>query len=836
MKSIQRGKLIMKRNFGSSTSRDGASSVPWKKRGTKINQRNSTQVRGGSDEISGVIKTSRTEFVPASSNSDDSDDVQRLIKSQKIAPRSSLSKGLHSATMDKSRSKTRKRKRIASGENTQQASLDIHTSSPAGKRSRIEKRVELDRELVPRRRPSKFKSILSETEGKITTEKDIVTQKLRTVDTVEDSNPSEDERYCTSPAKNNVSELTRMKSSSSNRNSADAVEMEPPQGESVPCCEEDSEEEGGEDENYRGDEDDESELHRERNDPDKRFPPTQKYTLDDREYLVNRVENSIEDREADGFDETDPLTLLLRKQAEENRIDRLERGEDPRIVDRRGSLPYGLAEPGISTKDLWECEILRRKREFYFGKESELKVSLRVFATRAGSKRSESFKAISVNESNNIDVRHASESIFARSARNGTGEESWAQFRICVGQFLRPCIAYHRVDLDDAWKPGAFYKVAEDKYIFQAFLQFFRGKGKAGSVMNKAKLLGRFVKGAIMYFLNNPRFNDEDENRKFQSKMEETLIYLNQMAAVNKKQSRLERARAKEERPRIEAGKYIPEEDFDDFRKEALELLSGVMKTVKDKVEETGKNDMETKLDVFRSLVVSRKGLLDKWGLNFTAMLVFFGNGQRNQVFRLLNAPLLPDLLTFERENEENDRHAPIKMDLIETAVEKVPRDIRIPYIMFDNVILPFLKFHVEFVRPILLERALENGNRKTNYLLLHTKLGKKLTSQNIRYAIVTFVKRMNPDAHLTPKDIRASFSTYMIRRYVKARTSEQELEGCFQSLEPQAFKEMMAAVMNTSVRMLDQVYMESSHSSFGDHIARVLKLGDFSSRIDFSM
>lgn len=211
--------------------------------------------------------------------------------------------------------------------------------------------------------------------------------------------------------------------------------------------------------------------------------------------------------------------------------------------------------------------------------------------------------------------------------------------------------------------------------------------------------------------------------------------------------------------------------------------------------------------------------------------MVFFGNGQRNQLYRLLKSPLIVDLQLCRREEEEYVDNGPVTMNLIENCHEKVVRDKRIPEIMFDKAILQFLTFQVEVVRQILLERARELKNPVTNHLLLHTKEGTRLSSPNIRFAVIKFVKYIKPEVHYTPKDIRAGFSSYIIRKYIKERNSTGDSRSSWKTLEPLAFKEMMAAVMNTSVEMLEEVYMEATHSSFGTHGMKILRLGNFRCR-----
>ena len=556
----------------------------------------------------------------------------------------------------------------------------------------------------------------------------------------------------------------------------------------------------------------------------------------DNEYLVGPGENDEDELNLSDIEvleaNNDPLARLLRQQEEEKMVRMMESGELQRSkkLSKPGARKKHL--PGLGVEMAWQAEVSRRDREFYYGKEALLQVPRVVVKKRTGKRMTTPFRSIGVNEENNRDIRYIGEVSFGNIARHGSSHESWEQFRICSGQFLRACVAYHRVELNEAWKPGQFLKVASDKFIFRAFLQHFAGKGSAASLMNKAKLLARFVKSAIMYFSKKPRYSNDSENRKMQAQMEEVLVYLNQMGTENAKLAKVRRAREKEEVPRIESMKFIPEQDFDTFREIALKNLHGIMDTVHRETERIGKYDLSTKTSAFRSLTVVRKGLLSKWTLNFTSLLILFGNGQRNQVYRMLKAPNAADLRVHGRGTKPNQPKPILKLGLVESSVEKVCRDAMIPYIMFDSAILPSLLFHVEVARPLLLEKAEECGLKKSDYLVLHSKFGTPLTSCNIRYAILQFVRNIDPELHITPMDLRASFATYMIRKYIQAQSKKDgNIIGSFQCLSTLQFKSMMAAVMNTSVAMLEKVYMEASHASYGDQIADILKLGDFSER-----
>lgn len=105
------------------------------------------------------------------------------------------------------------------------------------------------------------------------------------------------------------------------------------------------------------------------------------------------------------------------------------------------------------------------------------------------------------------------------------------------------------------------------------------------------------------------------------------------------------------------------------------------------------------------------------------------------------------------------------------------------------------------------------------HHLVLHSRCGSSLSTLKVRSTIISFMKEINPEFHITPRDIRAIFASYMIRRYVRRRISENDGDNTFKNMEPKAVKEVMAEVMNTSVPMLEKVELEVSHGSVGFHI-----------------
>jgi len=307
--------------------------------------------------------------------------------------------------------------------------------------------------------------------------------------------------------------------------------------------------------------------------------------------------------------------------------------------------------------------------------------------------------------------------------------------------------------------------------------------------------------------------------------MKRTGAHCCKMASTHKKMESARKSITKEVSHKASIGKLITENDFDEFREEAASSLNGIVKSVEAHFSSRSTVDRSSKRRAFNAFIESNGAMIRKWCINVLALLILYGNGQRNQVYRMLKSPTITELDAFEENEGGSSASVPFNMDLVGDEGEKVPRDVKIPFIMFDPVVFPFIYFHVDYVRPYLVQVAEGKGNFVSNALLLDTRNGMPLSSDNVRFTFVSFVKHINPELHLTPMDVRACYATYMTRRYVERNMEGNEERCSFSSMNESTFFEMLSSVMNTSSDMLRNVYTAASHTSYAEQVADVLDI-----------
>ena len=101
--------------------------------------------------------------------------------------------------------------------------------------------------------------------------------------------------------------------------------------------------------------------------------------------------------------------------------------------------------------------------------------------------------------------------------------------------------------------------------------------------------------------------------------------------------------------------------------------------------------------------------------------MLFFGNGQRTQVYTFLKAPDLAELELFEKERD--GVRAESVLEIIINEKEKRPRDLLLPSLMLDPLLYPVVKFQVEFFLPYLYEKhSIPRHHHLRAYLILHSR------------------------------------------------------------------------------------------------------------------
>jgi len=145
---------------------------------------------------------------------------------------------------------------------------------------------------------------------------------------------------------------------------------------------------------------------------------------------------------------------------------------------------------------------------------------------------------------------------------------------------------------------------------------------------------------------------------------------------------------------------------------------------------------------------------------------------------------------------------------------------------MLDPTTLEYVKFQVQFVQPFLLEKYnIARGTKDSQKLVLDTRNGRPLNSDNVRHTLSSWIRHIDSELHITPMDLRSSYCTIMIRRHVVRKELSGKESFAFQNLSEDDFKEMLACVMNTSVEQIHGVYGAASHSEFSTQVAQIMSI-----------
>lgn len=187
----------------------------------------------------------------------------------------------------------------------------------------------------------------------------------------------------------------------------------------------------------------------------------------------------------------------------------------------------------------------------------------------------------------------------------------------------------------------------------------------------------------------------------------------------------------------------------------------------------------------------------------------------------------------FGSECGDVDSREPLKIYIHEK--EKRSRDSRLPFIMLDPHVFPYVNFHVQFVQPFLLaKRSIEEGSTDSQKLLLDTRNGRPVSSDSIRNTFRNWIhKHVDRNLRINPMDIQVAYVTIMIRRYVRRNDASEKNLFAFRAMEEEEFMTTLACVMNTGVEQIRKVYAAASHETYANSVARVKGIVRESDSID---
>ncbi|KAI0558432.1 hypothetical protein FGB62_211g017 [Gracilaria domingensis] len=454
-----------------------------------------------------------------------------------------------------------------------------------------------------------------------------------------------------------------------------------------------------------------------------------------------------------------------------------------------------------SPKQLWKSmvqETLGRSPDYFRSKNAMLRdLDIRVRKGSIG------YPGLKISVANCPDLEEVYMLRFkTKELLHTRGSGSFSVFRSIVGQFVRWAIASGKLPLFDGWKRLALFRLLKEEHLVRCFVNYFIRIASFNTIASKCNVL------RIMCQYASVRMADmEDRNQIARVEM-----YLGTAFNAAKGGARESTRKLQSAEERIKNQTIVSRKQIEKGVNVARSQLNGMIESFS-----------ATACKLSRRAAVKEmmqtKGLLDKWCINFLALIALTGGGQRPQAYARLQCP--SDFTLDECIDEE--LRNPKGLFEMKTFREKTARALDVPNINFPRLIMPYVAFHVDLVRPMILRRRklpLTTSFKRNRPLLLHSRTGVLLKSSHISRTIKTFMTSVHSSlTSVTAMTLRTSFATAMLHDYRRGKFTK---DG--QEMNEDKFLGLVAKQMNTSVEQLRGTYMASRSSDFKEVTAIMTK------------
>lgn len=228
------------------------------------------------------------------------------------------------------------------------------------------------------------------------------------------------------------------------------------------------------------------------------------------------------------------------------------------------------------------------------------------------------YAGLPVFPNNNVDLNYIYRIGYAAKAANQSPTQSaFAQLRSTYGQVRRFLISVRVVQLGRICEEGAFFGSLSHE-VPELFFNFFNIHAAASTLAQKATHCSIIYQHGMRFF--KPKGMEIEA-----AKLDELLQYVKGVQSNAKAEDRIAVAHRSIE-GRVEQKKFLFEDDMQLLRRRGLEALHSVCGSIQRVEREEGK---EAALDFLKS----REGLVAKYSINFVAVMVLTGDGQRPQVY-----------------------------------------------------------------------------------------------------------------------------------------------------------------------------------------------------------
>jgi hypothetical protein len=393
-----------------------------------------------------------------------------------------------------------------------------------------------------------------------------------------------------------------------------------------------------------------------------------------------------------------------------------------------------------------------------------------------------SYRGLVVNHENNEDMLFIYRHKYEAKAVRGQSLSSYEQMRGCVGQFLRFAVVCGLVPLARACDAGHLFSAVLSMDAVQAFISYFQLRCSASTVLAKAFHLRTVSKYAERFY------SSVTIDERCRTKAALMTDYLTGACSAEKYESRRGTARMRSEDMRMASGRLLVGDDFRSFGEAAEKCLTSIMRGGERHVRQNS-------------------GLRSRWCIAFVGLLVFYGGGQRPQVYAQLQEP--EDLDVALR------RWATDKRVTLAALLEKRPRQTGYSKVSFPSRTRTIFEFHLRVVKPAI-RGALSTGQTETerraawqrergedvdNPILLDTRTGEGYMTAQIRSTLHRFVQEIDSElTTITPSVVRSSYATWKFQAYKKGLI--------FKQLSEDDFLDTLAKIMNTSPEQLKATYI----------------------------
>lgn len=324
-----------------------------------------------------------------------------------------------------------------------------------------------------------------------------------------------------------------------------------------------------------------------------------------------------------------------------------------------------------------------------------------------------------------------------------------------------------------------------------AFVQYFQLRGAHSTVMTKAMQLKNLAEAAEVYYTSGDAHAATLKKRAIEVK-----LFLRSVFNAEKTETRKVARRKKPSEDRAARAVILVPEDF----KRCTQVAVSEMKSVRTFFETSSKKSIHRVEQLLR-----KRNLIGKFCIHLTVTLLLTGGGQRPQVFTQLQLPSDSELASIRSEAASN------KFFELRTLQEKTTRALDMPNVVFSHIVLPYLIFYMDIVRPIIvMDLGIEEDPGDDNPLLMDTRNGDTLRTGLVRHTLRGFLKSIDPElTKVTPMSLRASYATMMLKKYRDGTIFNEKSED--------EFLASLAKAMNTSVEQLSHTYAGLDRSDFHD-------------------